>query len=479
MLRNYLFILLHILLLLYLLGLYYYSPKELTVDFLSQMLIIASLGIAVFFFKYESSPVLKGQFLRISYLFLLGFFLVHFQIYLDYVLGNYFRFGHDYLIDKSIVSKASVISVIALYCFNLGYLFSVNKISSKTYLQFKPKYAQKGIFIITVCLFLAFLGLMPSAYFKGQYGQIEVGYLPTILQSYLLYSILGYIIVCAYNTSREDIAIGLKRFLLNLGWPMITLICFYLVLVIISGDRGPIFQIALVVFGGHLYISKKKYKLYQILGMALLAIFILAFMGFARTLREEKSYVDRIKNAASVQETYSGMNSISPNTMELAGVVRTHHAAVSYLENHDYFYGVFQFFQIVAIIPGLGSVFMNAWDLEPAEMNSAVFLSQQILGPDAHGLGTTCVADIYLDFGLVGVLMLFIYFGGVIRRQELNMFVSNNISLFALILVLIFFSKAIYIGRSSIIIMFKDAFLTYFITMFGIYIGKFLKNTNN
>lgn len=477
MLKNYTITVYHVGMLFYLFWLYFNAPKELSATFLQQIVIIAGVGLGFFLFKTENNPELKRQYLRISYLFLTGFFLVHFQIYIDYILGNYYNFGHNYLINESIVPKASVISTIALYCFNIGYL-SFNNESYKVPRTKKSKHINLfGQFSLVLVLFLSFIILTPSAYFKGQYGQIDIGYLPTILQSYLLYAILGYIILVSYNYTNSGEKLTIKSFVLALGVKMLVLIGAYLVLVMISGDRGPIFQVVMVMVGGYLYNSKRKFKAYQIVLFGVIGVLVLAFMGLARTLRDEGSYIDRLKNVSTVQSTYSGMQSFSPNTMELGSVVRTMHAAVDYLDNHDYFYGTFQFFQIIAIFPGLGSLVMNITDVQPAEMNSAVFLSEQILGVNAYGLGTTCVADIYLDFGIIGVLFLFLFFGRFIRKQELNMFSNEHLTLFALILTLIFFSKAIYIGRSSIIIMFKDAFLTYFITLIGIYLSKFFKSS--
>src|SRR5690606_1604389 len=111
--------------------------------------------------------------------------------------------------------------------------------------------------------------------------------------------------------------------------------------------------------------------------------------------------------------------------------VRTLHAAVDHTERNGYYYGVFQGVQIIGIIPGLGIYIQNLLNVDFHSFGSAAFLTFEILGSNpTHSLGTSIIADIYLDFGILGVIIIFFLFGMFVRYLEIGMYNRTVISLF-------------------------------------------------
>jgi len=420
--------------------------------------------------------ILKSQYFKISSIFLVGFILVHFQIYLDFVLGNYDKMGVDFFIDKKVVQKSSIISSIALFSFYVGYIIKLNKETPliKVSIKLYDVYSTKGLVFLAYLLFGLFLFNANWGYFQGKYGQEQIGGFADYFQEYLIYAVYGIILLqCRNMAILGKMPRSFLEYVNAIGYPLLLLLLIYFPLVILSGDRGPFLQIGIVYLGGYIYVTKKKVKIQYILIFLTLAISLVYVMGLARALTDKNSYLDKLKNVSQLQMSLSTYNSISPSTMELASVVRTMHAAVSYTEKSGFTYGLFQGFQIIGIVPGLGSVFKVSTGMEGAELRSAEFLTRQILGADMdHGLGTTCVADIYLDFGVFGITIVFLLFGYFLRYLEENSFSQKIPSLFVWIMIFVFLSQAVYIGRSTIITLFRDSLFTYLLILVGLFINR-------
>jgi oligosaccharide repeat unit polymerase len=71
------------------------------------------------------------------------------------------------------------------------------------------------------------------------------------------------------------------------------------------------------------------------------------------------------------------------------------------------------------------------------------------------GEGTTCIADFYFDFGLIGVILGMFLFGYLIRYCELVMYNTILPSFFVHALLVVYLMNGIYIGRSSVLIHLK------------------------
>lgn len=454
-------------------------PFVLESSYLAKVLSIVLVATFCFIVKREYNIRLKGQYFRVSSLFVIGFILVHFQIYVDYVVGNYQYMGHDYLIDTTIVPKSIVISSLALVAFYLGYFYRLNKSanSRNRIISNKPDIPifSRGLVVLCYFLFILFIVNIDLRFFSGgMYGSEELGAIATYSHLYFVYAVFGIIILNSININRQDHTnISFYRYIRMQGAPLLIILAIYLPLILMSGDRGPALQIGVVFIGGYIFSQNKKLKgLYYIflLGAGILFVSIL---GVARAVEMEGgSYWDRFENIGERQQSLSSSNSISPNTMELATVVRTLHVAVSYTEAYGFANGLFQAYQIVGIVPGLGTVFQNMTGKDQSELRSAEFVTG-LLKAD-WGMGTTCVADVYLDFGIIGVIIAFLLFGYFLRYIDERSVSLGDYNLWIWVIVFLFLSQAIYIGRSTIISVFRDAFLTYIIIHISFVLNKFL-----
>lgn len=118
----------------------------------------------------------RGNMFKHSVLFILGFVIVHFQLYLNFVLGNV-DFSNNLFVSNSIVNKACTISTIALGSFVLGYLIRGNIKKNKLKINRSPAIqVVEGVNIIvfiTSAFTVLFLTTLNVEILTGNYGVVR------------------------------------------------------------------------------------------------------------------------------------------------------------------------------------------------------------------------------------------------------------------------------------------------------------------
>jgi len=403
-------------------------------------------------------------------------------VYVDFILGNYQVFGHDYLIDERVVSKAAVTSSIALVSFLIGYMLNQTSVVFQTRTSQtanKSILPDKGLITAAYFLFAIFLATVDLRYFVGGYGNANDG---IVLEGksyyahlYLLYSILGIIIINIRNQLVRGNTSSIVGYLKEFNLVFLCLLFVYGFLVLISGDRGPIIQIAIAMIGGYVIVTKHKFSKVSVFSFIALAALIVSFIAYIRLFTDVESYREKIEMAYERATVTKRNNSISPVTVELAASVRTLHGSIIYTETNGNAWGAFQASQIIGIVPGLGMLAQSLFGFEITEYRSGVVITKLLLGSNpSHGLGTSAVADIYMDFGVVGVTIFFLLFGSTVKSLENKVFSNKMASLFWFVIFFIVLSKSVYIGRSTIMILIRESIQVYIVIGVGILMSRIL-----
>lgn len=436
-----------------------YYPVKIDSGFLSFILLLILISTTSFFvLRKENLKDLKKQYLKFTILFTIAFFIVHFQAYIDYILGNIDQFSNFIWINLDSVNKSILLSSTAIVSYFLGYSFksSLKASAIKQNISTLKLLDTKVLSNFALLFLMLFFLLIDKRYFSGGYGDVELGvaiYFSLLFES----SINALFIVNSRNLyirNQEINRVTLKYFL-NYNKKPLLLLFLYLAGVMLSGDRGPIIYNTLFVAISYVYSSRLKIKLQYLIFFVILGASVVTLLGVVRRLDDNTSFIDRTsKNLSLDNEVSHYPNSFLTVTRELAFSSRCLHIAVNAKDSgFEGTFGLFAVQDIMLLIPTLKGTFINVSNIPVYLTSSAQFLTFSDRGAfSSWGTGTSCVADTYLDFGFIGVIIVFLILGFFIRKMEMNIFVSNYIPPFYIIIILFcFFSYSIYIPRSTLL----------------------------
>ena len=440
------------LILLILLSIYYFFvPEKMDKGVMAILVMLVLAVLVIHAFRKEYFEPLKGQLLKHSTLVLIGFTVVHFQYYVDFVFGNVTANNDFIWINKNIVLKAFVLSVIGLLSFLIGHSLYFRSITNGILIPESPRSTKALTFLAFVALVIYFY-TVNSRYLLGYYGSEEMGASATY--AILIFTIAVFAIIV--QNSRNIILSKVRpqsfgNYLLQHGYLFLFLVGVYLISVVISGDRGPVMTMGLGIGAGYFFVSKEKLKIKYAIMIALAGASLMSVLGIARSLDKDIDFQSRIVESIKTESRFSEQSYLS-HTQELAGSVRALHTTVSYIPaNHDFLLGRFQFQQLSIVVP-----FVNAFNTLIFDNNdfkykgSASFVTWINQGDYwRYGDGTTCIADFYFDFGLPGVILGMFVFGYSMRYAEVSMYSGRLPGLFSNAFLIIYLSYAIYIDRSS------------------------------
>lgn len=460
-------------------AIYFIFSNYINVSYYIPLISFIIILSTILFSIREKSKCLRKNFLTTTFLFLLSFLIVHFQLYLDYSLGLRSDLSLSYYLDYNILPKSISIVAIALNCFYIGNIYSTLNTPSPSLVKHNKYHEFSDIFLftLTVSFFLMFLYVTPMEYFQGSYGKAsEIGGVSNLQQKsnhYFLISAWAYIISRAIkNTSRK---INFREFIISLGLPFLCVLLPYYFLIILSGDRGPIIYTTVITYGAYLVTQQKSLNFKKMILIVVIAGSFIQFLGYFRVTDGSVPISERIESTFVVKERLDSRNetTISPPTLELAASLRAYHAAVMDQEYNDKLYGMTHLGSIIGIIPGLGQLLMSLTSLDFS--SSAVYITEK-MGAD-HGMGTTVLADIYLNYGILGVVLVFYFFGYLFANLDYRAYSDfKNESLFFKVLFLVYLSYGIYIGRATFLFVFIDVTLVYFILVISSSFNKIFKS---
>jgi oligosaccharide repeat unit polymerase len=450
---------------------FYYADAPVVMD-KSVMFVLLSvniLSIFLFIYKKENKFELKKQLFKFSTLFILGFSIVHFQYYLDFLLDNVDIKTSYIWINRTVVIKSFILSTVGLLSFFIGYIL----IKKTKVLNSKKQKANSTKFLVlfATLMLLLFIATVNPLYLAGFYGEVEMG--TTATYAILLFKLLFFSAIiqnCRNMIFLKRIPSSIKEYINSQGYIISGVLCVYLLLVLISGDRGPLISFTICYFSGYYIVTKKKLSIKKGFTFLMLGAIFMTLLGEVRRSDKNIDFTTRLQRALNEEKTGSQV-SFLPQTQELAGSVRTLHTAVNYIpEKHDFLYGRFQFQQISASIPFFNMflpIFYDSGHVKYKGSSSFVTWINQGDYPNS-GDGTSCITDFYFDFGIFGVIVGMFLFGLITRYFEVNLFCNYNISpLFIHIFGIIYLSNAIYIPRSSILFELRTVIWITLILMFN------------
>ena len=429
---------------------YYQAPQIMDKTFISVALVIAFTSFFLFFGDGNSKKhFLNKIYLRHSIIFVACFMIVFYQCDLDFVLG--FASEFDYFVyEPRVVCKAIALSNIALVSIMIGYnLYKRREASTKhtiitTTSQIIVLNKFKWIHGLLVLIMLAtYVMFVPREYFNRGYA--------AGVQSDLAVTIVGYVVAVfiawftIYSISYTNLRVS-TNWTNYLFWP-ITISLLYVFLVIITGRRTEVVRVVFLLLASYVYCVRSNINYKRLLIWGVVAMLMFSLSGVIREMED-----------GTIGEGYIALldyKSVSPFTKELATSVNTLHIALAnFPDKIDYTYGASFFPGFLKIIPGLYGVISSTF--EPGALNGSDQIITNIYfgeGVVYYGLGSSVVADVYIAFGLPGVLIIFSLLGYFFRYLEIGTFCAIK-SPYFLALSFSCYSQCMFACRQNIAIFF-------------------------
>ncbi len=449
----------------------YFFSKNIPMNEFFFTILLLMIVIALFIFVVNLRLIYGKafSFLSISFIFILSYSIVHFQFPSLYSLGYTVKsqmFNFIWASEKS-AAKAFLISIIGLYSFTLGFLLTNQRDKNdNSEIKIKDYNHAFNILIILSYIFYILFFLTSGSYSSGQYFAND----QLIISNYFfsLFSILlsSCIVIKTYQFVFKNYQISLVQYLKNFGYPLLFLSLWHILFSLYIGDRGNVIIFASLLFGFY-YIRINKMNFIKFFIFLFILSSLMTVVGLARFRGDtDLTYFQRVKNS-----TYKFNNRFDQDehplteTIELALSVRClNHAVENVPSKYNYSYGYFQFFHLSSAVPGLNSIILNFIKNNDWKYNGpSNFITFLIQGNSPkYGDGSSSTSDLYLDFGIFGVIGGLFLFGMFLRKNENFLISKPPPSLFIWIVISVYFSNALYLGRSSLLFPFQKIIMIYF-----------------
>lgn len=380
--------------------------------FISMCLLVATIIICHQLFLNQSFRRDKNW-IQIDNLFLLMFFGVHFGAWaLDYFgvsrIGGFSKVQMINYVDYSVA-----LALMAMASFVLGFnLFLGRTLSFSNRLSDRRQWifaANITFYVGFACTLLYVLVYGVSA-FSGRYEGSDVGGLG-VRALYLLQQILVKLGISMLFICHADKKKVIPPCIVSTSC-FVGILLMYLVL----GDRSEFVYTGAVGLFAY-SISFRRIKLHWILLAIVSVAFVLSAVQISRAQNERSlsTLYEAITSESDDVSAEKGLQNISGSGFVLLT------ATTAVPDEYDFFNGQLKIKEALGIIPFGRFLFYKP---EPSIKfdNSSTFFTFYLLGPNSTwGVGSTIVADVYVDFGPLGTAIALFFLGavaGYLKKQS-------------------------------------------------------------
>lgn len=417
--------------------------------------------LVMLYFQNEKSQdrILFSNWIRPSYIVLIGLIIVNLQTIVNVLVGV--ASLSDYLktpVYDIYIGKVLHLGLLSIAVFLFGNSIGEERFSEKNIDNNQDYSKQLKVWnilsFIFFCLFvytIDIVSFVTGTYYGDTKGSDNMG---VESSSYfeVLFSCSIIIIFSLYSYQHRNSGASFFEYVMRLPKLFLITTIIYMILRLLSGDRGPVIYTAMVYLYSYLLMSHKKIRLlYVVVGISLSAILV-TLLGFARGMDTDLSFGERMQAASSVSMQEYYVQSLLPATQELAGSVNCNFIAVHDInvEKTSYKFGAYHLFELIGVIPGSSFILTNLFGIRLSDYQSAYYLTTSFFGREfAFSLGTTAVAEPYLDFGVIGCIVILFLFGAYYKRIDYAITYLDDMKIGNRILLLKMSAWALYVARAS------------------------------
>lgn len=421
--------------------LYIVSPEVYSEPYIIASLVIFFAGVWHMFRNSKE----KFNILSFNVIFLLSFFFCTYS-YAVFVIGAGVNFSMTvlYYVNFDLITKAVLLSTVAITVYFLAYSYQQGRRPLNHGIQIKPNILNIGI--IGVIRTILFIGVLVNFLYyvkiKGgnSFSVTSAPFLPELYKEFLIiYLLLNSLRVkCGGLTFIEIIQHNKKAIAEAI------IIC---LLYLVGGDRGLPISIVFIFLGVYSFYYRRL-KVAQFAIIAIAGLFTLFALRVTRGGDNSISEAGISAVASATQDALAGQSAILLFS-DLMGTSTELCLGYEYVQKNDTTMPgkvlILPFYPFPFLPSLVGKLLYGK---VPYEMSAGYILNDYIGKKYGYksNLGNHIVIDIYIHWGLIGVIVLFTIFGRLVCYIERNKF-SNIFIASSYILILSF---ALYLPRDSV-----------------------------
>lgn len=402
---------------------------------------------------------LTSSWFRPSYLFLFALIIVNFQTNIDVLInmGNLEEYLRDVSYNKYF-GKTFLLSVISVLSFVFGNTLIKVRSDQSRYTQSVVDHMNIWLLGMIVSFVCFVISIDIASFISGAIYHGSGAYDRSVEGSSrweMLFDVFMTIVLSinTYRLSKYKKGISFISYIRSFPFIFIIVVILYLILRLLSGDRGPVIYTVLLLLFSYAYVTKINVKFGKVLLTMFLSALIMTLLNSIRMQDSSLTFKEKIGSAINYMKYEYDISTISPYTYELAQSVLCNYIAVADIDQNktDIQYGRYNFYELVGTIPGSSTLMYKLFNVDIAKESTAEYVTQSHFGKYyPYGLGTTAIVDFYLDFGIFGVIVGFLLLGLLFQRIDNIILNSKSVSFLMLLFAMKIASMAIYIPRSSL-----------------------------
>ena len=408
-----------------------FAPTEYNANFCTIVSLLAFFLAGLFILDRYSK-----ESLGFNYFFILGLIITNFIYAYFYFPINPTIESYGYGFNRAVLCKSLAVSFVALSSYIMGFQFSHNNL---------PKYEEKQSIVINkslvkILIVIVFF-LFIVYYLSGGYNNMKNVYSGDNADA-TEGGVWGYSQYLMFLTTNM-----LAIFLFHIKSTTIKILAFLTVIIIstlmlITGMRLLPLGIALILLTGFSrYVRKIPFALTIIITF-LGTIFLYFIMLFRK---------DTTVNTSDVFDNdFSNPLDIF---IDLIGINRNLYLLVDYVDENGHLFFLNELPSLVSVIPAGGKI-LSSFNF-PENISSGFLPTYLTFGKNApYGLGTSMVGEAYLSFGIIGVFLVFLIFGIVVKKMFISSFTSvyGVLGYFYLVSQSLFYSRIDYLWALKAVI---------------------------
>ena len=417
--------------------LYLFSPDYYSYIYCN-ILFILYLFSSIFVIHHS---LINKNYFNFHVLFLISFFFVNF-IYpvFIYPVSPYYFPVYKYKFNPDIITKATALALLGAASYNLGVILLIRKRDfSNSAINTNFKTLQIILYSLLYISFFILLLFGGIGLIKGRFhstAKVPPG-LILIFQIILGLSIMIALYVKSYKGTTID-------FINKFNKPLLPIIIMFFLMFLVAGDRGPIIQIVLIsIVSFTLFIKPIRIK--SFITIVLAGMLFLTIIAYAR-IQGGKDPSDPGISVSKGLKVFE-LNSFYDIGMDLIVNNRNLYTGYEYVNTHGFNYGMSMSFQLLAPFPFLPSLFSHLiYKSKPDDITSARILTRD--SKASYGLGTNIIIDLYMGFGVIGVVFFMFLLGLIATTFQWRAHFSDNFSYKIAYVFLV--SLAVYLPRSTV-----------------------------